>query len=1859
MTDKRLFDHPLPAVIDLPASWNLRENNDDSLMLSATARWRESSEGLRELFAGVPATRDTLERLLKQQLDLDGHAVGLQFFATDEHAERFILLTDALAFVFQHPELENTLDQRCRVTGLTSSHALFPLTPLQLLTRLKSLGVEQAMTERWDAYWDARAPGTAMSRRERAGQLYLDHLEATAQRAFAQRTLSARQLKPLLLLMDAPATGIRLDNQTVQCEQLELELSNNARVKLPEAWVISVGDKAPVEQLLYLPCRPLALQAFAQRSDMQTWLTQQALVPSELPDADIVFQYSPRTLPLSTGMTDLLAHQQMAQLDTLRNGSAAKPELAEQGARALVDSDSFDRKRGQSPVFASPPAMEQPQIDTALDTHDEQSLFGNLYADIPWPLRQTALHEQCEALETLRREAGQNDHLKSLKDLQVNLEDAEQAADKAASTMLYRERSLDLITLNREFTALHQAHKDGLQAEAGLQLALKQLTDEESNLLKALLDTPDDPGADRVAASLTLMMTEQDGTQPKVNTEELNGPFLMTHADVLLDASSPHSVLLYWPGTGGGLQRFANRRELERQFFKIGDSDSHLALQLKKISGDPLQYALNQINSAFELQAAGIRQLNAGADQQPQPAELLEALRKRTLAALQVPVHAARSLALAHEREQDRSATLATRLPDMLANLSPTERSGLKGLIQAYIGSMQRSHALLTVNLEPRDDFTRRHVQARLRKDFNIKGPFDVQLELPDAVTWEKRYSPTPTGKVETTIMVPSAMTSKMSLEELAQLNIDNVHSVQQDALSQRLVFMRLEVTAAAPQERINLLNGINLTYLRKTLPELDLPKAYEQQIHRAFLGSADESVFVNEHRLECLIEPWQQMLRLQGEFARLQHQISPADLQILTIAIDANTPEAWRAGGKRVAILPACLSVGGKDTPNEGGVTLSGVTFIQEQISGVTLLYTPDSPDDRFLRRYDSLEDARKALFNLCAQDSMIRYLAGRALQGDFRAHIGRINEAQLKHFDAMIGVGAAWPATTSLAAHLLNAHRGRLIEAHRGTSRSNDVLYLERYALKGPRAFAYIKMALGVLPFIGTAVALYDAWTAANQAVAAFLRGEVGDGVDELRSVLLSLIDAAMDLLPGEAITTSLASGARTLTRTRQLRAIAAGAAALQPPSMRQARHVAARFAGYEYEKPLSLAGLQPAPHGTYRNVYRHADGDFIVRQGRLFQVERSTDSRNWRLTGNSRKTYKQPIALDEAGKWDTWFGVYGSTFEGGGLGGGQVLGHLADAMDPLWPAAIREWLPRWWVDRALRRHHALTEAIDDFGSQLDQQVARTDAALKTYQATAANQRAGLMQASDSACIRDIEMAKQHLQTASELLPLTHGNKRNELRKIQSNGALIVADRCKHRVFISSHRTRTLLDRIDALTDSLDELPQSPLAERLRVLEDIRKLRLELLKEFDTVESLMQDLNLWYQRISERAQKTQLTDEVAMLNKRFSEVNLLNLRTGNLMETMTRFDATEDVSWFFLQSQTRVKRVQLDRALFNQFSLPEVTITKAQRNRILQDCIEQYDQFRRAMNAWTTSYPQHFYLDNVPLLLDGLDKMTQRARRALDIPPPPATAGTVNKRVFTTENDELLIGVEHWEPATQQRQYTLTGQDGYMEVWEPTANNRFRLQNPKPQPVASPRKDVAALVTDAHQKLAMQDTYKTRVQSYANQGMLPVDLEDMMLKEANELTHRARGIEALSPQNAVIAQLRNKANELIATGRAMRTRQSLLSKNPTDGMLDDLVRQRVVEVRKTSTLKKLGRRPDGRFDHMQEYEVWDLTSNPKVLWYAHFHYSKAAPRFSEFEKAHLKLPEHRYLTHADNADLPFADIGKRSTALPHFENL
>ena len=92
MTDRLLLDLALPKPADLPPFSPLPPSPDENLFLTASARWRESSQALRELAAASPTIRDTLDQLLKQSLDLNGQHAGLLFAGTDEQPESFVSL---------------------------------------------------------------------------------------------------------------------------------------------------------------------------------------------------------------------------------------------------------------------------------------------------------------------------------------------------------------------------------------------------------------------------------------------------------------------------------------------------------------------------------------------------------------------------------------------------------------------------------------------------------------------------------------------------------------------------------------------------------------------------------------------------------------------------------------------------------------------------------------------------------------------------------------------------------------------------------------------------------------------------------------------------------------------------------------------------------------------------------------------------------------------------------------------------------------------------------------------------------------------------------------------------------------------------------------------------------------------------------------------------------------------------------------------------------------------------------------------------------------------------------------------------------------------------------------------------------------------------------------------------------------------------------------------------------------------------------------------------------------------------------------------------------------------------------------
>ncbi|WP_347910843.1 DUF6543 domain-containing protein [Pseudomonas grandcourensis] len=1653
-------------------------------------------------------------------------------------------------------------------------------------------------------WWNARARGTDQTRKAQANRLYRQHFEASSQWAFAQGILQAEQIETLQAIIDPPVQTATPATPRVYVEQMQFKDGKGLSVKLSGALVITRDTKQPVAQLLYSPSLPSAWMTFEKRVDMESWL----------------IEHQPQ-----------MFDQPRIPRDTLRvEYTVLEQKVLQTSAESLwprLHVAPEDRSRNES-TLALPADLPD------ADSNDEGVLFGQLSPDIPLGIRRQALAQQRTALDALLGENFQGDHtdprLQRLQQQMDALAAAEQASTTAATALLHSDSAQKMLELRHKnrphYAALYQARLDGLRAEAGLQLSLNQISQEEHQWLISVLDAPDQPHPNGVVvARLVLSMTNSEGDTSGTQTRELDGVLLFSRPSALLP-SSTESLLLYWPGRFGGLQRFASRQALEQSLFKLSVNDGSQALHLLPLTANPFEYALqNQLHGCVQ-EVARLLTTNPVPSRASQRETELEKLREQTLACLTVPVPAARELAHQHIVEQVHSSALAARLPAWHGTLSAVQRERIKTLFKSYIKAMKRSHEWLERELPPRDAFSKKAIDAYLRQAFGLSRNVDVLLDVPDSTAWRKVVTEgAAPGTPQENVLVASQQRSKLTLGDLAQSNIDQ-------AMSWRLSFMQVETSGGDPADHQKLKTAITQAWLRKMVAELDLAGQYETLIHETFLGTSAAPAFSNEYRHECLSEPWRLMLRLQGEFAVLAKDINADGQQVLGIAIDASSREAFSAHGKRIELLPAHLTVGGSDTPGQGPSTLSGVTFIVERISGLTLLYLPDSQDGVFLRQFDSLEQARMRLFNDCLRSSMVTYLAGRALTGEFAHHVSRINEARVRNFDGLIGVGMPWPSSTSLAAHLLNVHMGRLLEAHRVTSRSNDALYLEQVALKSGAMFNYLKMAVGMLPFVGAAIALYDAWNSINLAVAAFLRGDVGHGLAEVEAVLLSLIDAAMDILPGVS---AAPTAARAVTRNRQWRALGKSPRALQVSTRHQARRALERFKGYEYEKPISLADLQPGTEGIYRNVYRHVDGHFMVSQGRIYRIELEGQPPRWRLSGTRSRSYKQPVALDESGHWNTHYAVYGTVIEGGGVGGGAVLGHMADGLDPLWPVAIRRWLPRWWTDRALRRQLTLTNTADAYLRRLDTQTRSSNVTLEHYFGLEPQQRPALRARADITCTNDIDLAQAQYLNLDELMLYSHGRKRVQIEDIQSRCAWIIVDRSLRRIGLVKERLLEHLDRVDQLIARSNTTQVTDTAAHLQLMAQRKEVRKDFLKDFDQLHTTVEEANRWNRRITNRMQKSKLAQDMTTVNEKFSDANHFYLKTAHTLEIITHYDAVTDLSWAYFHVQLKTARNKVGRALLTQHHLPQVSASVSQRNKVLEDCLATYTGFRRQLGAWTLGYPQHLDLEQVTAFLDNLDRVEDFARHAIKTRPSVVPKeGRPGQQLFETEDNQLLIGIASTDAVTRQKRFTIEGVDGRTETWLPRSSGKYHLSEPAVSAQPMLPTDVRPLLTEAGKRLVAADAYTHKVKGYAQQNMLPVDLEHMMSSEAAELTLRAQAIERLSPAETVALQLRNRADEMLRTGRTLRIDQSMNSKTPTEGYLDYLLEQQVVDIRKEGGLRDLGKRADGRRDFLQEYEVRDLRSEPaQTLWYAHFHYTSAKPQFSDFVKGHLKRPEQRNL--------------------------
>ncbi len=320
--------------------------------------------------------------------------------------------------------------------------------------------------------------------------------------------------------------------------------------------------------------------------------------------------------------------------------------------------------------------------------------------------------------------------------------------------------------------------------------------------------------------------------------------------------------------------------------------------------------------------------------------------------------------------------------------------------------------------------------------------------------------------------------------------------------------------------------------------------------------------------------------------------------------------------------------------------------------------------------------------------------------------------------------------------------------------------------------------------------------------------------------------------------------------------------------------------------------------------------------------------------------------------------------------------------------------------------------------------------------------------------------------------------------------------------------------MGKIDALVDQLDALPDNALAERIRILHDIRKLRLEFIGHLEQMETAMRELNRWYERITVKQRKAKLTHrsndvertpervQSALPESRASAGNrqALRHRQGSFLVPSTdpgRQPADQGRPCLVHPIQPGGSQRHSGPAQSDPPGMP----------RALPAIPPGHECLDRQLS------PNTFISTRWVPLLEGLEKMAERARKAIDLPAPVMPAGQRSKKVFMTEDDH---GDRGWNAGNRlpEAPIHLTGQGGVKEIWEQAA----KRQVSPAQPTAADRSP-RAQGPGCHGRRGPQPACsrsrptEAKIEAYAAQDMLPVDLEHMIVS-GQRLSRRALDI-------------------------------------------------------------------------------------------------------------------------------------------------
>lgn len=1737
----------------------------------AHSQLSELSASFQDLINDAPTLSRVVSDRIAQQLALDAQTVGLAY--THGDTTHRVSLAHLGVFVYHHPILAASLPDDVRLVDARDARPVTGKTVEQVLSQLPSLDLAGALAQDWNDYWNACQSGTASTRRTYAQTLYQRHVSASlyaSQPSLSADTTASALIEAVLAHLDAAMT----DDHALVVE---------STFSYPGALVFSL--EAQGVKLLYRPDHYPAITVHATDAALWRALTSHT-------DTRVPLQ---RLDHVRTGFTlwhDLLFQRLAATLE-----QAPGDDLWQDAPLALEAAQRLSTDWNSQPLLAMPAA----QAPLPVTPDPLPSLFdlGGVQLDVPPQERAAQISRQLERVSmaaerypdrlTSCRAALATAQATALPEIEACLQSAHWHSDAAPVAF-----SANLI----------EAQRQGLLAHARFKHLLDEIDEADLRCIEtaaATLDPQDSAQAVQLNHPLILQASPA-GEDGPVQTHTLRDAIVIAQG-ASDGAAATGNLLLYWLGEHGGLLRCRDHAELEHCLGIRAELGQSLAYA--PVSGNVLEALLQGVI----IHARELRQRLQDEQGLDAVAQALPDLRERTFRQLQVPRHAARDAALHLLEQQQRALHIAPEVPAWLARLSVESRTALASAVEAYVSASGQAHALIVRDLPVRSVYCRVQVAQRLRQAFPAYDGSPVTIGMPVSTAWRDdpiAGSGAPGVPVRRKL-VPSPQRMNVALEDLLLDQID-------DAMLLRLRFLSIHVDSEDAALKQALDAGLTFTFLQALAQELDLAQAYERLILNTYRG-LHESTCALQWRRACLIRPLRLMLEIQSILMQGRGTLDGTGHALLKVTLDACSRADYQADGHDIRLLPAVITTGGPDTEDRSTI-LSGVTFIEDQVSGITLLCQPEHPHLP-LSQHDDLESARWALYQSIVTESDVTYLASRALQGDPRAHRVRLQQAHIQGFDGVIGLGTAWPAHLSLPALLLEAQLGKVIAAHRASSRSNDDLWLERFTHQSGMIFDYLKMVLSVVPFVGSAIAVYDLARASARAAEAFIEGEMAQGIEEVNNALLALIDVALDLATGIAINTSLI---RQASRQRQLRQLRTGPTTGWQPVPSRHRKLST-FAGYEYERPLSLQGIEVGTEGRYRGIYRHAEGDFILVEGRPFEVAWDATAHTWRLKGKPGHQWPRAVALDEQGHWDTHFSLYGVHVYGGGAGGGQTFGRVADHLDPYWPAAIRDRLPRFLVDRHYRHQRMLHARCYGEEAQVQQSLARSNQLFMRFNESSPIDQVAQVPALLEATQADLRMAKQLYHSWDEYVRVSAGRNRRIPAQQKARVAKLICERLLNQIELHVTLSRQSLANGLSIQIRLGEI--EGLVDQAPLLREARKQALIQLGHRERLFKTLEEIETWYPLAEPSASLRQSVETTrTALSSEFKAF----YQTHHLMIASKRYADVSVVAEFLLE-KLQALEAEVLAARGTLLDLREVGASVAQRRQIHQQARATFERYKRQLQSAEASMPTLFDAPHLQQLQDNLDTLlglVERTLRRLPALSVGRRGPARSPRLFLDTENRLYIGEFVAATSTNPEQMVIRGDEGLvLKRFTRAQGNHWQPQTPVSQ---RSLRDVKLI---AGELLGGLDRYRATIQRYQRQGMLAVDLEYMMQIKAEDLERCVRDLQRLSPDAHELPRLTRQARALREEGSVLRIAQTKRTERPDTGHLAYLMEQGEASIQRVGERQALGTQ-----DYLQEYAVVDQTTegNP-VLWYAHFHYRKPDAPFTAFTAAHLKRAADRHL--------------------------